>query len=61
MTPFGYGIIFGDNRQYKCMVLERAKAEAKAGELHGVCLALYVDPADALKDGREAGVEPESF
>ena len=45
-TPFGYGIIFGDERQHRCLVLDHAKAEAKAGELHGVRLALYADPAE---------------
>ena len=55
-TPFGYGIIFGDNRQHRCLVLDRAKAEATAATLHGVCLALYVDPADL--DALTAVVEP---
>ena len=61
--PFGYGIIFGDNRQHRCLVLDRAKAEAKAGTLHGVRLALYADPAemDALKLVAAGGIEPPTF
>ena len=46
VEPFGYGIIFGDRKQHKCLVLERPIAEARAASLHGVWVRLYAEPRE---------------
>lgn len=50
-APFGYGVIYGDQAQHKCLVLDRAKAEETAARLHGTWVPLF-----AVTD---EGVDPE--
>lgn len=39
--PWAYGIVYGEEAQYRVVVLDRAKAEELAARLHGVVMPLF--------------------
>lgn len=40
--PDAYMILFGERRQFRCLVLERATADQRAASLHGIKVPLVV-------------------
>lgn len=40
MEPVAWLILYGDQRQHRCVLLDRAKAEQMAAQLHGVLVPL---------------------
>ena len=55
-----YLIVYGDARDHRCLVLDRARAEQNAANCHGLLVRLVVHPDDAelLTALQQGGSQP---
>jgi len=44
--PVAWLIVYGDIRDHRCVVLDRARAEQNAANCHGLLIRLVVHPED---------------